>query len=458
MNKTSVFLKNLTTVILLALALIIIYLFASGNFASNNNMPNDSDNNPTVGANDSNSEPAKENLSELGAFLASLEKSSSEHITLETFDKSNMKLTLADISNLELKRDFSLSKKSVKVPERIPDEIFGTYTTQINETEAERAQIELYDGLIIVDRGDKLELYLPDGTEINDNFALSPIYRRDKNGKALYFDGNNYYTLENNEFTVSDYSSADDTRILDYENTPDYACDNNGLFFEKDAESGLFAVLNSDGEMLTEYAFTKIYAYSEALAAGVNEDGHLVYIDTDGNTVFGEVISYRNTSDRYVDRIYAAPDTMGEESVGFLYFDGGLVLAREKIVDYVYKENTISDQTTVLKSDGSKLELPSDYNPISSADGVVVAEKDGFYGVFSASGKWVIHPKYENIAPYHEGLAVVAMDGKYGVYDTDGNEIIPIMFDYISPVSGGLICAYSEEFGFTLFTKQLITA
>ena len=110
-----------------------------------------------------------------------------------------------------------------------------------------------------------------------------------------------------------------------------------------------------------------------------------------------------------------------------------------------------------MRADGSKLGIPSDYNIVSCADGAVVVEKNGKYGVFTADERWALQPRYDNISPYYEGLAVVSKDGKYGVYDTLGKEILPILFDYISPVSHGRIAAYSTETGFLIFEKQGLT-
>lgn len=454
MSKSGVFFKNALIVFLLAAAFFFIYRFASGSFEG------DGEENVTEStAIDSltDESDALVKLSPLGEFLSTASKTNNGTVT-DTFDAETMCLALSDITSLGLNKDFSLSNKTVTVPERIPHEVFGTYTTFMKETEAPRIQLELYDGSFIVDRGDKLEFYSKDGNLISGNFTLSPFYRRDKNGNALYTDGTKFYFLSDNEFVESDYVPDSDTRVIDYENTADFASDTSGNYFKSDAETGLYAVFNSAGEKLTDYNYVKIYGYSEGLAAAVLTDGSISYLDTDGKVVFEGLISYRSMSDRYVHRIYCAPDTMGPESIGFIYFDNGLVMTRQKIADYVYLDNIISDSQTVLKTDGKKLGLPEDYLPVSSADGVVVAEKEGYYGVFSKDEEWVLHPKYEDIAPYFEGLAVVKYDGKYGVYDTEGNEILPLLFDYISPVSGGKIVTYSEEFGFIVFEKEFTNA
>jgi hypothetical protein len=154
--------------------------------------------------------------------------------------------------------------------------------------------------------------------------------------------------------------------------------------------------------------------------------------------------------------MYVLPDTFGTESIGQLYFDNGIAIVREKTVDYVYKENTISDTSAVIKSNGERLAVLPDYNIISASDGAVVVERDGRYGVFTADERWSLQPVYEKIEPFYEGLAVVKRGDKYALYDTSGNIVLPAIFDYISPVSMGKIIAYEENKGFMLFEKQII--
>jgi len=54
--------------------------------------------------------------------------------------------------------------------------------------------------------------------------------------------------------------------------------------------------------------------------------------------------------------------------------------------------------------------------------------KDGKMGLINTDLKWIINPKYENMAPYAEGLYGVEKDDKIGFVDPTGKVIIP--FDY----------------------------
>ena len=455
MSKTGTVFRNVGAVTVFVLALIFIYKYSTGSFDTN-----DAPTPEEVFSDEASVTDVSDiaDISELEAFLKTLDGAESGATLTDKFDSQTMKLALAELSAYKLSESFSLSKKTVSTPVRVPDEVYGTYSTVFEDIEVDRVQIELYDGMLIVDRGEKRELYSRDGALLSAELIYSPAYRRDAAGAPLFTDGTAYYLLDGGTFALADYDPSNDPRVIDYENTADFASENGGLkAVRADDEEALYALSDAEENLLTDYEYSRIYAFSEGLAAALLPDGSISYIDKTGAVVFEGRESYKNTSDRYVDRVYAVPDTMGPESVGYLYFDNSLVLVREKIVDYVYKEKTISDKSTVLRADGSKLGIPSDYNFVSCADGAVVVEKNGKYGVFTADERWALQPRYDNISPYYEGLAVVSKDGKYGVYDTLGKEILPILFDYISPVSHGRIAAYSTETGFLIFEKQGLT-
>ena len=449
MNRIGSALQSLAALLLFALALLFIYAYASGMITDGTHEI------PSVNESEADT-PADE--SELDVFLRSLSPSVSGNTVTDTYDADTIRLTLTSLDRYSLKSELSLSKKTVKIPVRIPDEVFGTYTTELEESEADRVQIELYDGKLIIDRGTHLELYGDGGVNISDNFTFTPAYIRDDNGYALYSGTDGYYKVVENALVRSGHTKNLLERLIEYENTPDFANDGKGRYtVEKETEDGLrVALCDSDGAELTGYDYVRIFNFSEGLAAALLPDSSISFIDTDGNVVIEGVHTYKNTSDRHVDRMYVLPDTFGAESIGQLYFDNGIAVVREKTVDYVYKENTISDTSAVIKSNGEELAVLPDYNVISASDGAVVVERGGKYGVFTADERWSLQPVYEKIEPFYEGLAVVKQGEKYALYDVSGNIVLPALFDYISPTSMGKIIAYEENKGFMLFEKQKI--
>lgn len=450
MNKTVTALRNAAALILLAAAVI----FA---MSGKQDMKRDDASKPSEDTLEGVSESVETEKSEREMFLSSL-KAGGECVD-DTYDPSSMYISRADIARLGITRELSRSNKSVSVPVRVPDEVFGTYTTVFETRELARIQLELYDGKLIVDRGDKLELYSPDGKMLSDSLTLSPAYLRDAEGNAMYKDENGelFIFTESGVVPAVAQDKSALIRLIEYENTADFAFEDNGYHMIRESESddALAALANAEGERLTDYEYVRIYAFSQGLAAALLPDGSINYLDREGNVVIEGRQSYKSTSDRYVDRVYTLFDTMDESSLGALYFDGSVVLVREKTVDYVYKENTISDKTRAIDMSGNELSVISDYNILSSSDGVIVVERDGRYGAFSSSERWVLQPIYEDIAPYYEGLAVVKKDGRFGVCDTSGNIVVPFVFDYISPVSSGRAVAYSFEGGFELLEKRI---
>ncbi len=395
---------------------------------------------------------AAEEVSELSRFLDSLPAATGGEPDTSTFDASIMSLSLENLEPFGLSGEFSLSEKTVTLPVRVPDEVFETYSTELRETQCARPQLELYMGYFIVDRGTYRELYSSDGTLIDGALEALPAYRRTADGSPLFYDGSSYYTVSDGGLSESDYSPETDRRAVYYEYPADFAADD-GFSVTMDPESGLCALTDADGERLTGYDYTRIFAFSEGLAAALGEDGSLSYIDADGKIVIEGRETFRTESARYADRVYRLPDTLGRESKGFLYFDGSVVLARVQTVDIVYKENVMSDTTVALGVDGKVLGYPGDYTPISASDGAVVLERDGKYGVYASDDSWRLDPIYDLISPFYEGLAVVEKNGSFGVCSNDGELVIPLLFDYISDCSAGRIAAYSAETGFVLFEK-----
>lgn len=450
MNKIVTALRNAAALILLAAAV----LFALSYKQDIKQNEADAPSTDTIGG---ESEQVELEKSEREIFLSSL-KTGGECVD-DTYDPSSMYISRVDISSLGVTRALSLSNKSVSVPVRVPDEVFGTYTTVLETHELARIQLELYDGKLIVDRGDKLELYSPDGKMLSDPLTLAPAYLRDADGRAMYKDENGglFVFTESGAVPAVAQDKSALVRLIEYENTADFAFEDNGYHMIRESESddALAALANAEGERLTDYEYIRIYAFSQGLAAALLPDGSINYLDREGNVVIEGRESYKSSSDRYVDRVYTLFDTMDESSLGALYFDGSVVLVREKTVDYVYKENTISDKTRAIDMSGKELSVIADYNIISSSDGAIVVERDGRYGVFSSDERWVLQPLYEDISPYYEGLAVVKKDGRYGVCDTRGNIVVPFVFDYISAVSGGRSVAYSSECGFELLEKRI---
>lgn len=206
-----------------------------------------------------------------------------------------------------------------------------------------------------------------------------------------------------------------------------------------------------------EKRFYTAYNYSEGYACIADEKGLVSFIDQAGNKKFETKLDrYNEFSRRVVDRLML-PLTDGIESLGFHYFDHGLVRVRRQMYDYYqlkdFKLMMITyDDDELIYANGTKFPIPEGYDIISYSNGMILLEKDGKYGFMDYTGAWLIEPVLEGAAPFLEGLAAVKTEGKWGMIDTQANVVIPFDYDSIQNVSSGVVVCHSDR-GWTVFTK-----
>lgn len=75
--------------------------------------------------------------------------------------------------------------------------------------------------------------------------------------------------------------------------------------------------------------------------------------------------------------------------------------------------------------------------------------KNGKYG-YTANGKFVVKPKYDQAIDFSEGLARVGKDGKYGYVNENGDEIIPLKYTSASSFTYG-VAAVKDQNGDAYF-------
>ncbi len=408
-------------------------------------------------------------------FLASLDKTSAlisdgYLITDAKYDAST-KLTLQSPS-ITPNPIFSIRAKTILVSERIYDELDSSYTTVMNASEVARPHIEAYMDYILVDNGRTVDVLAKDGTILYKSFDIDkymPAYTRDKNDHALFKTEEpsqsksgakiiKYYFLdETGKLIESDYIDEADNRGL-YANYPTYygKTDNNYYAYYK---NGYFGYGNQNKYMSTSYRYKQAYNFSEGFACTIDDNGVVKFIQKWFYAQITNTKIYINSSRRRVYANYKAPDTKGIESIGFFYFDHGLVRVRNQEYDAYHYEtmNKIDvtiDEDYIIKSDGKRFPTPPDYTIKGYSDGVILLEKDGYYGFMDYTGKWIADPIYTSASPFNEGLAVVELDGVYGMIDTNGEFVIPLAFDYVGSATGGIVTAYDEGCGWQIFNKM----
>jgi len=427
----------------------------------------------------------------LKAYIASLDNASelSENGLTVSDDEYTSDFVFGIVNaELTLGEQYSLRNRPIYTHERVQKDsrdVSKGFTVEHTVTgEEARPLVDVYMDYIIVDKGDTCSLLNSDGTVLVADFDIEyyvPAYTRDKSGNALFvakeqsrYNPKNtitqyYYVNKNGEFKISYYNDVTDNRGI-YVNYPaDYAESDSNYSIQYNTETGLFGYKDNTAEEVApeDYRYIAAYNHSNGLAVAVETDGFLYILDDyydEENSVMKTFISaeyefYQKPTNRRLLRHLLLHKTFGEESLGYLYFDHGLLRVRAQVVDAWHwqqygNRKVNSDTDILLREDGSEFHIPTDYKLVSYSNGVLLLEKDGFCGYMDYTGKWILDPIYTYAKPFYEGLAVVGNEGEIGMIDTNGNFVISPFFDYISSASCGTFTAYDDECGWIIFNKM----
>jgi hypothetical protein len=229
---------------------------------------------------------------------------------------------------------------------------------------------------------------------------------------------------------------------------------------ETTEESILWAYGFNPNWRRTTFRFKTALDFSENLAAVTEEDGKLFYIGPYGYVTFYTERQYYY-SEWYVQEYLLPPLSAGPESIGFYYYDHGLVRARRQVIDYAamhYRDvfRVAVDEDFMMDKNGKEFPLPEGYDIVSYSDGVILLTRDGKYGYMDYTGAWIAQPIYDYAQPFYEGLAVVGFgEGDRLMIDTAGNIVIPMgAYDYISNASSGVIAAWRDGHGWDILHKM----
>lgn len=363
-----------------------------------------------------------------------------------------------------------------------------------NSTSAEPA-VTLYMGYVIIAHygSSARTVYTTAGDYVGyyDSDSISPAYQRDTSGRALFTYKDAYYYLDadSGEFIESDYIPDTDDRGVHFDYLPSYGSASDGRYFssslvttytyediegEYDEDGNLLAyqiptvtrmfALSSGSGLLTDYIYYGAYNFSESLAAVVNEDGWLYYITRSGGRGISASTTYRDVSlERRVLQYYLPALTDGEESIGFYYFEYGLVRARRIRVDnyyYTLEENpqtyVYEDADVLIYSDGSEFSVPSGYEVKAYSCGMILLQNTEtmLYGYMDYTGSWIVQPSLSYAKPFYEGLAVVGSGNSRGLIDKSGNFVIPYgNYTQISNVSSGILAVFGSD-GWNILYKM----
>ena len=343
--------------------------------------------------------------------------------------------------------------------------------------------IELYMGYILVNNRKTTYLYSPDGFRLfaYDSTKAKPAYTRDKDGNPLFLYRSSakseyhYVMVGEEDFVPSDYDDTLHGRGLYFDYSPAFGISDNNLIrvvkpittvnvaldgTETAVDSILWAYGFNSNWRRTTFRFQTAFDFSENMAAVTEEDGKLFYIGPYGYAPFYTEKQYYY-SEWYVQEYLLPPLTTGPESIGFYYYDHGLVRARRQVIDWAamhYRDvfRVAVDEDFMMDKNGKEFPLPEGYDIVSYSDGVILLTRDGKYGYMDYTGAWIAQPIYDFAQPFYEGLAVVGFgEGDRLMIDTEGNIVIPMgAYDYISNASSGVVAAWRDGHGWDILHKM----
>ncbi len=280
-----------------------------------------------------------------------------------------------------------------------------------------------------------------DGTSIVKSDYIDSVQNR-----GLYFDYPAYYGLADNgsvrnaEVTECIVTDASDMSVS-----------------ERDDVKWTYTYGGKTGETAYSYAANFSGGYACVIDTTLQE---LRFMNTAGAYNFDTKKKYVGGYERYVSDRTVLPASFGIESLGSLYYSYGYVRVRKQTYDYnAYDKNRtisiISDRDALIDTRGNEFAIPPGYTLVAYSDGILTLEKNGLYGYMNRSGAWIAQPKYKAALPFSEGLGVLtAAGGRMGIVDMNGDTVVPFRYNYISNVSSGVITAYTDSTGWTVFHKM----
>ena len=212
---------------------------------------------------------------------------------------------------------------------------------------------------------------------------------------------------------------------------------------------------DAKGNTVIEPQYKSVNYFSEGLAAVVDFEERISFIDKKGNVKITlndkEIIEYYEESRTQSRQSYFEPLNFDIESLGMYYFDRGYVMVRYVLRGTVTNKIYLNENR-LLGKDGKYFSIPKGYSLVNYSDGILLLEKNGKYGYMDLRGGWIAPPIYDSASPFVQGLAVLGDKvGKFGVINTEGEFVLPMYFDYISNASSGYISTYEEKRGWEIY-------
>ena len=374
-----------------------------------------------------------------------------------------------------------------------------TYPTKKDKKDKDGTEKWLETDEILVDKYNYY--YIPE----SGNAFLTSEYNDTTDNRGLYFDYPAYYGLTDGNFkryylnTSKIVTSKDGKKTEfvdacrwlysdDYEFTlKDYEFTKDGYVLNKKAEETTGPDTDKKKLKKTEdmFPFAKAYNMVGGYATVVREvkwdyyheeedkkTGELVekqhkvawdelrVVNTSGDNMFESQKAGLMVHDWTAVERFLEPLSKSISSLGSYYFDHGLIRIRKQAFDRYYYTDldnqifVVQDKDVLVNASGQEFNLPTGYELISYSDGVALLKKDETYRYYTYSGSWLVDRNFSDAGPCLEGVMVCKnAEGMYGAISISGKTVIPFRYDYMSNVSSGLVAAYKDGSGWTVFQK-----
>jgi len=207
---------------------------------------------------------------------------------------------------------------------------------------------------------------------------------------------------------------------------------------------------NAAGGVLIRVIYLKTFEFSENTGVAYQNSGwgeenflQFLFLDSAGNNLMADGRSY-----------YAPEGEITKDHLGFFYFDHGLTRVYESGFNGSGDITPVRDILTDCY--GTPFYIPNDYNIKGYSNGMILLEKNGYYGFMNYLGEWVANPIFASAEPFYEGVAVIGLEnGKKAIIDTQGNLIVKFKYDIITNCTGGIIALFEENEGWTVLNKVI---
>ena len=216
--------------------------------------------------------------------------------------------------------------------------------------------------------------------------------------------------------------------------------------------------MDANGKVVIEPKYKNAFEFSsEGLAVVESDYGRIYVINERGSVIFNifeTAYDFNRTGNFNIRDGHYLPDTYGIESTGMLYFDQGYLRVRRKIIDTDDGYRVRWESSALVDTKGQTVNIPYGCTLEGYADGIMLIKYGERYGYMRTDGSWLVEPELKYAKPFSEGVAVMGYTkDTLGLIDTEGNYLLYPMYSHIESCSGGVVTAYSQVGGWSVFNK-----